>query len=91
MHGELHEIKFLTTKKESNRIIEYKLLFPVSIICPKGSFIIEPKDGSSIFTTTLSFRFSWLIQKFARRRIEAIAIHMKEEGENLRKILENEI
>ncbi|MFX1284802.1 MAG: SRPBCC family protein [Promethearchaeota archaeon] len=90
LHGELHKMKFLTTKKEPNRIIEYKLLFPMSIICPKGSFIIEPKDGSSIFTATLSFRFGWFFQKFAKRRVEAITMHMKEEGENLRKILENQ-
>lgn len=91
LHGELHKMKFLSTKKELNKKIEYKLLFPWSIICPKGSFIIEPKEGSSIFTATLSFRFGWLFQKFAKRRVEVITIHMKEEGENLRKILENEI
>ncbi|MFX1336712.1 MAG: SRPBCC family protein [Promethearchaeota archaeon] len=90
LHGELHKMKFSATKKEPNRIIEYKLLFPVSIVCPKGSFIIEEKDGSSIFTATLSFRFGWFFQKFAKRRVEAITMHMKEEGENLKRILENE-
>jgi hypothetical protein len=89
LHSELHKMKFLATKNEPNRIIEYKLLFPKSIVCPKGSFIIEPKNGSSIFTATLSFRFGWLFQIFARRRVEAITRHMKEEGENLRKMLEN--
>lgn len=91
LHGELHKMKFLSTKKEPNKIIEYKLLFPTSIICPKGSFIIEPKEGSSIFTATLSLRFGRLFQKFAKKRVEAITLHMKEEGENLRTILENEI
>ena len=36
-------MKFLGTKVDPNRRIEYKLLFPISIICPKGSFVIEPK------------------------------------------------
>ena len=84
------KIKWLSSHKQ-NRKIEYKLLFPTSIICPKGSFIIEPKEGSSIFTATLSFRFGWLFQKFAKSRVEAITKHMKEEGENLKKILENEM
>ena len=89
LHGELHKMKFLATKKEPNRRIEYKLLFPTSILCPTGSFIIEPKDGSCIFTATLTFRFGWFFQKFARGRVEAVTTHMKEEGENLRSILEN--
>ncbi|MFX0117194.1 MAG: hypothetical protein ACFFB3_21795 [Candidatus Hodarchaeota archaeon] len=84
-------MKFIGTKKEQNRKIEYKFQFPMSIICPKGSFIIKPKEGSCIFTATLSFRFAWLFQKFAKSRVEAITKHMKEEGKNLRKLLENEI
>ncbi|MFX0124815.1 MAG: SRPBCC family protein [Candidatus Hodarchaeota archaeon] len=91
LHGALHKMKFIGTKKEQNRKLEYRLLFPMSIICPKGSFIIEPKEGSCIFTATLSFRFGWLFQKFAKRRVEVITKHMKEEGENLKKLLENEI
>ena len=91
LHGDLHKMKFVSTKKEQNKIIEYKLLFPTSIICPKGSFIIEPKEGSCIFTATLSFRFAWLFQKFAKNRVEAVTKHMKEEGEHLKKLLENKI
>ncbi len=91
LHGKLGKMKFLGTNLEINRKIEYKLLFPTSIICPKGSFIIEPKEGSSIFTATLHFRFGRFFQKFAKSRVEAITKHMKEEGENLKKILENDI
>lgn len=91
LHGKLGKMKFLGTNMELNRKIEYKLLFPTSIICPKGSFIIESNDGSSIFTATLFFRFSWFFQKFAKSRVAAITKHMKEEGENLKKIVENEL
>ncbi|MFX0117600.1 MAG: SRPBCC family protein [Candidatus Hodarchaeota archaeon] len=91
LHGDLHKMKFLATKNEQNQRIEYKLLFPTSIICPKGSFLIEPKEGNSIFTATLSFRFGWFFQKFFRTRVETITQHMKEEGENLKALLENEI
>ena len=85
LHGKLHKLKFLITKIEPNRKIKFKLLFPISIICPTGSFIIESKEKRCIFTATLSFRFGWLFSKFARNRVEAIKKHIKEEGENIRK------
>ncbi len=91
LHGELHKMKFIGTKLEPNRRVEYKLLFPMSIICPKGSFIIEPKEESCIFTATLSFRFGWLFSKFAKGRVEAIKKHMEREGKNLKKIVENRL
>ena len=91
LHCKLGKMKFLITNLEINRKIEFKLLFPTSIICPKGSFMIEPKERSSIFTATLTFRFGRFFQKFAKSRVEAVTTHMKEEGENLKKILENEI
>ena len=91
MHNSLHKMQFLGTKNESNRIIEYKLLFPMSIICPKGSFTINSENGKSIFTATLSFRFSWLFQKFMKSRVEAIIQHMKDESENLKKIVETDL
>ena len=81
-------MKFLGTRVEPNRKIEYKLLFPTSIICPQGSFVMEPKGESCIFTATLSFRLRWLFSIFAKGRVEAIHKHMKEEGENLKKLLE---
>ncbi len=88
LHGKLHKMKFLLTKMEPNRRIEFRLLFPISMICPKGSFIIEPKEESCIFTATLSFRFAKFFLKFAKSRVEAIERHMREEGENLKRLLE---
>ena len=88
LHGKLHKIKFKITKVEENKRIEFKNLFPMSIICPKGSYILEPREESTIFTATLSFRFAWLFSKLAKNRVEAIKTHMKEEGENLKKLLE---
>jgi hypothetical protein len=87
-HGELHKMKFRSTQLEPNRKIEYRLLFPMSIICPKGSFIVEPKGESCIFTAILNFRFGWLLSRFANSKVEAMRDHMREEGENLKKIVE---
>ena len=88
LHGKLHKMKFLITKLNANRKIEYNLLFPESIICPNGSFIIKPKKGYCIFTATLSFRFGGLLSKLMPARFNALKKHMKEEGKNLKKILE---
>ncbi|MFX1513674.1 MAG: SRPBCC family protein [Promethearchaeota archaeon] len=88
MHGDLHKIKFKAIKIDPNKRIEYKMLFPTSFICPKGSFIIEPNVDSCIFTATISFRFGWLLSRFAKNRIEAFKKHLKEEGENLKRLLE---
>jgi len=70
-------------------LIEYKLLFPESILCSGGSFAIQSFDNESVFTATLTFPFGWLFLKFAKGRAEALNTHMKEEGENLKSLLEN--
>ena len=85
----LEKLNFEVTKFTKGESIEYKLLFPHSIICPGGSFTVKPdsSDGS-IFTASLSFRFGFLFSRIAKKRIEAIRAHMKEEGENLKELLE---
>jgi len=60
----------------------------MSIIYPKGSFIIKPRGENCIFTASLTFRFDLLFSKLAKSKVEAMKNHMKEEGENLKKILE---
>ena len=84
----IEKLRFKTTKLLPNQLIEYKLLFPESLICSGGSFRIEPQNGSSIFTATLSFRFEIILSKIFTSKLREIRNHMKEEGENLKKILE---
>jgi uncharacterized protein YndB with AHSA1/START domain len=88
VHGDLHNMKFRISTVKTNRRIEYRVLFPQSLLCPRGSFSIDQKDGSCIFTATLSFRFDTLLSTFFRKRVEALTLHMKEEGENLKQLLE---
>jgi hypothetical protein len=84
----LHKLKGKTFKVELNRRIDYKFSFPASLIMPKGSFIIEQQNDHSIFTATLSFRLGWLLSKLAKSRVAALKQHMREEGENLKQLLE---
>lgn len=89
LDGKLEKLSFEITKFTKVELIEYKTLFPHSIICPCGSFSIESHNSyGSVFTATLSFRFGWLLSKFAKKRVDAIRTHMREEGENLKEILE---
>ncbi|SET08941.1 Polyketide cyclase / dehydrase and lipid transport [Methanococcoides vulcani] len=90
LDGKVEKLSFEITKFTKGELIEYKLLFPHSIICPRGSFSIKPLNGEgSVFTATLSFRFGWLFSKIAKKRVDAIRTHMREEGENLKDLLEN--
>ncbi len=88
--GKLYKARSKITKVEINKIIELKPLFPMSIVCKRHSFIIEPKGEGCVFTATASFRFGWLISKLAKSRLEAVKTHIKEEGENLKRLLEGE-
>jgi hypothetical protein len=88
LHGELHTMKLCLTKIKPTKI-EYKVLFPMSLICSKGSFLIESKGDHSIFTATLSFRFRALLPILFKERVASLKTHMKEEGENLKQLLES--
>ena len=84
----MEKLSFEITNCVRNELIEYKVLFPESFVCSGGSFSIKPSNGGSVFTATLSFRFGGLVSMAAKKRAEAIRQHMKEEGENLKVLLE---
>lgn len=88
LHGKLHRLKMRLTKIKENQTVEYKFLFPVSLICPIGSFEIIPENGQCKFVAKLYFRFSKLFQAFGSRYVNAVVQHMKEEGELLKKLVE---
>ena len=89
IHGNRDKLKFICTKVVPNRLIEYKPLFPWSIIMLSSSFAIESKgEDDSIFTATLNFRSFPLIKIILKNQLEGTRLHMKEEGVNLKKILE---
>lgn len=90
LNGKLEKLSFEITRSKKDELIEYKLVFPHSIISPGGAFYIEPLgDNKCLFNATLSFRFGCLFSIIAKKRIDSLRTHMKEEGENLKSILEN--
>jgi len=89
LHGKIHKGKFVCTKVVPSRLIEYKPPFPLSVLFPGNSFVIEPTDeGSCIFTAAGIMRVGPLGKRLNRKQIEGVQRHMKEEGENLKAILE---
>ena len=88
LNGGLEKLSAKAVKNVKNRLIEYRFLFPHCIICQKGSFIIKPQKNGSVFTAVLSFRLGWILSKIMPSKVNALKKHMKEEGDNLKKILE---
>jgi hypothetical protein len=93
IHGKLHKLKFLIKEVVPNRKIEF---VPVSrllrIYFPRNTFSIETRDGSCVFTASCVLRVGRLVKLLARNRLEqgllSMRKHMKEEGENMKRILE---
>jgi uncharacterized protein YndB with AHSA1/START domain len=93
IHGKLHKLKFLITKVVPNREIEYTPLSRfLRIYFPKNTFTIEPKGDSCVFTATAQLRVGRIVKALAKNKLEyglsCVKKHMKEEGENLKRILE---
>lgn len=93
LHGDLHKLKLRITRIVPNRLIEYRSVFPMSLLAPGNKFIIEPHGHDScVFTAMGSLRIPrWLFVRLHRKhehKIEAAQQHMKEEGQNLKKALE---
>ena len=95
IHGKLHKLKFEVTKIVPNKIIEYS---PASrflrIFFPKNQFIVEQKGESCLFIASGTYRVGWIAKTFFSKAIDkglsSVKAHMKEEGKNLKRILESE-
>ncbi len=95
MHGKLHKLKFQVTKVVPNKRIEFA---PASrflrIYFPKNTFEVEQNGDTCLFTATGHIRIGRLVKTFAKKKLEqglaSVNKHIKEEGENLKRILENQ-
>ncbi len=94
IHGKRHKLKFKVTKIVPNKRIEYS---PVSRLIrkffPKNEFIIKKESDSCLFIASGTYRLGWIGKTFFKKAIEkrlsSVKKHMKEEGQNLKRILEN--
>ena len=93
VQGKLYKLKFTVTKVVPNERIEYA---PTSkflrIYFPKNEFIIEQKGDTCLFIASVNYRIGWIVKTFFKKALDKVLFgtkkHMKEEGENLKEILE---
>jgi hypothetical protein len=95
LHGELHKLKLHITKIQPNSRIEYE-----TFLGTKGIFIIEPRETGTLFTAELHMGtriplLGKLVDRITRmslsHHLEGLQQHMAEEGQNLKRILEQGI
>jgi hypothetical protein len=92
-HGKLHKLKYIITRVVPNREIEFSPLSRfLRIYFPGNTFSIEPRGYVSVFTATSQIRVGWLAKKLAGKKLDAALAsarkHIREEGENLKTLLE---
>ncbi len=94
LHGKLAKLRGTIGEVIPNRKIEFKYVFPLSLVSPGFDWRIEPKGECSVFTAVgyvKAFEFYRLIARnHVDTGMEAGKQHIREEGENLKKLLEAE-
>jgi len=96
--GRLRKFKGTVGEVVPNRKIVFKYSFPLWLVSPGFEWQIEPKGSNSVFTAISYVRAERIMRKLLKfseyKGIEALIKvgkkHVKEEGENLKKILESE-
>ncbi len=92
-HGKLHKLKFVITRVVPGRLIEYG---PVSRFLrryvPGLTFKVEQKGDVCLYTASVHYRLALIPRLLAPRHVKeglaSVRKHMAEEGENLKKTLE---
>ena len=89
--GHKARIKGICIESVKNRKVAFKPSWPVSFMCPKIEWIIEPHGNTTIFTAQTYYKFGKLFLMFKKDRAEYMMDvakkHMDEEGINLKNIL----
>ena len=87
--GKVCKIKMLCTNVEKYRKVEYKTFFSLSIFHPNSDYIFEPKGQRCVFTAINRFKIPKVFKKKVESLVKETETHIKEEGINLKKILES--
>jgi hypothetical protein len=89
LHGTKHKMVFLVLSSDEKTGVRYRLTFPYSMICKEGSFEMTPiSSGITMLEAKLLLNIPRFMQGIFRKRIESIVRHMNEEGEWLKRYLE---
>jgi len=92
MHGHLFRLKGTIGEVIPNRKIVFKYSFPLSLVSPKFEWIITSEENCSTFTANGYLNAGDFFYKLSEKemdwKVEATKKHTKEEGENLKKLME---
>lgn len=93
LHGKLHTMQFRLTRVDPCRRMEYEIAGlgkGAFEVIPRGDeveFVAELKLGSDF--PVLGTLVDAILRVFLSRRLEAMRQHMREEGQNLKQIIES--
>jgi len=85
LHGRPHVLRVRVTELRPGERLAYRFLWPASLIARGGEFLLAPDDGRTLLTAALEFR--WFAGVLRERRA-ALARHLREEGERLKRLVE---
>jgi len=85
--GELLKLKVTCVNVVPNRKFALKLPFPKSLFA-KYEYLIEPRGANTAFTAFTYLKFPGFAQKRIQSLIKIGKKHIREEGVNLKKVLE---
>ncbi|MFW9970062.1 MAG: SRPBCC family protein [Candidatus Odinarchaeota archaeon] len=88
LSGDFLKMRSKITELIPNRFYRFKTLGGLKLLLAGGTFEIEPSENGSIFTATLDFHMGKFLSKVVKKKVQQISQHMIEEGQNLKKILE---
>lgn len=93
LHGKLHVMRLRATRIDPGRRMEYEI-----VGLGRGAFEVIPRDDEVEFVAELGFGSDFpiigrvmdaLLRALLGHRLDAMRGHMREEGENLKKIIES--
>ena len=88
--GHKETLRFVMTDIDAPHLMKYRIRGLHSMLLPGGGFSIAADGNGSAFTATIGYRFGGILDRFVPRRAEALRTHMREEGANLKRLVETE-
>ena len=90
-HGSIHKMKPRFTKVIPNRRVEFSWMNPFHrFFAPRNVWKFESTPGGCRFSAEHDIRLGWISSRMDRvkRGLDAGRQHLKEEGENLKRLVE---
>ena len=88
LDGRREELSFELAEVDPPLRMGYRILGPHALLLPGGAFTVSPADGGSMFAASIQYRFGAITERVFRRRLTVLGAHMREEGVNLKRMVE---